>query len=689
MPISLRKVEPFSADALAKLDSSGLSEAQARALGMYSVADASKLHDSFHAAPALVLPYFSVDKKPLKTHPSYDEFYRIRYLGKTPSFLDVVDGKAQRYTQPPGSGVCAYFPLSMEWPAYVSDTGHPLLITEGELKAAKACAEGFPTIGLGGVFNFRAMARGQFLIPELSAIDWRRRVVTIAYDSDYPEKPMVCRAINMLAEELQERGALVNLITLPDVYEEPDKKTGLDDFLVERGDEALVRRLEVAEPLFMAEKLWQMNDEIVYIKTPGIVVEQSSTEKMNPGAFIAHSTYATNITPVVKVKPDGKISYVKANAADVWIHWPHRRSAARITYAPGQPRFIDEGNEERFNEWKGWGCEPKKGDVTPWTELLKFIFADADPAFVQWFLDWCAYPLQYPGAKLFSAVVIHGRATGTGKTLIGYTLGKIYGENFTKIENKHLKRDFNGWAVKRQFVLGDEISGSDKRSEADAMKTVITQEEISINVKMLPEYTIPDCINYYFTSNHADAFFIEDKDRRYAIHEVKHREPLPDAFYKEYEKWKEGDGPSALFHHLLQRDLSKFNPKAAAFMTDAKKRMMQHGKGDLAAWCAELAEKPENKLWLGQMRYTRDLFTSQELLNLYRQENDQGLKVTANGMGRAMAGAGFSLVYKGTPVPWEDKQARYWIVRSAERWEKKVTLREIISNLKLQLARTA
>lgn len=683
---ALRKVEGFSPSSAAKLADSGISEEQAQSLGMYSVPDASKLHPGFEASPALVIPYYNAEKKPMAAHPAWPAFYRLRYLSEAPTvkgFAQAAGAKEQRYAQPPATGVCAYLPSCTDWKSIQDDTTEPILITEGELKAAKASLEGFPTIGLGGVYNFRSAKMGVFWLPELELFKWARRRVTVVYDSDYVDKPDICAAINSLAEELQERGALVELATLPNVYEEEDSKTGLDDFLVARNDDALIKIIRGADPLAMTDKLWKMNDQIAYVRNPGIVVVQKTGFKLAPTAFTAHSDWATENTPERKVKPDGSISYQKSAAAPIWIKWPLRRSVEKVTYAPGQPLFCEVEGHECYNQWRGWGVEPKKGDITPWLKLIEFIFEGAEKSFVEWFLDWCAYPLQNPGAKMYSAVVVHGRTTGTGKTLIGYTLGRIYGKNFTKIENKHLNRDFNSWAENRQFVLGDEISGTDKRSEADALKTIITQEEISINVKMLPEYTVPDCINYYFTSNHAEAFFLEDKDRRFAIHEVVHDKPLPDAFYKDYNEWRKSEeGPAALFHWLLQRKITNFNPAAAAPQTEAKKRMTMHGKSDLAIWCTELHEDPKSKLWLGKMRHTRDLFTSAELLAMYLASNDTPPgKVTANGMSRALAAAGFRQVNGGQPIPVNGKQGRYFIVRNEEEWRKKRVMRELTKHI--------
>lgn len=680
MSVKLRAVSPLSRIATAKLETSGLTEADGATLGAYSVENAATVADSFEALPALVLPYYDIHGKPAKAAPNWPDFYRIRYLEEPKGFGKAAGEKPKRYTQPPNTGVCAYFARGMDWVALSKNLDEPLLLTEGELKAAKACLSGFPCIGLGGVYNFRNSKQGVFFLPELEAFTWARRRVSIVYDSDYQDKPDICRSINVLAEELQERGALVDLVTLENVYDD-GRKTGLDDFLMHRSDEELVQLLRQAQPLIMTTKLWAMNDELVYVEDPGLVL--SGDQKMRPDAFTGHSRWSTLNVPERVVTPKGTVSVEKAAAAPIWIKWPLRTRARRITYAPGQGRFY----EDDYNTWKGWGLEPKKGDTTPWKELIKFIFAGAEPEFVQWFLDWCAYPLQFPGTKMFSAVAVVGRMTGTGKTLIGYTLGRIYGTNFTAINPDDLARDFNEWAVDKQFVLGDEVSSGDKRHENDKFKAMVTREKVRINIKNLPTYEVPDCVNYYFTSNHKDAFFLEDADRRFAIHEVEADEPLPLAFYKGYDRWKNStEGPAALFYELMQRDLSEFNPKGPAFRTAARNRMVMLGKSDLALWCAELKEDPASKLRIGQMRHQKDLFTAEELLNLYLAENPGGgNKVTKNGMSRALGQAGLKHVFKGMPVLQPDgKQGRYFAVRNIDQWVRVKSGKELVKNIQLE-----
>ncbi len=159
------------------------------------------------------------------------------------------DGKRRKYLAAKGSGNRLYFPAGFIGPADVTDTGVPLIITEGEKKALKACQEGYKTIGIAGVWAWKTRGddgTGQTRpLPELTAIKWRGRTVSICFDSDAVDKPSVCQAERALAAELRSRGARVLIVRLP---EDGDHEVGLDDFLVGSGKEELDALLATAKP---------------------------------------------------------------------------------------------------------------------------------------------------------------------------------------------------------------------------------------------------------------------------------------------------------------------------------------------------------------------------------------------------------------------------------------------------------
>lgn len=671
--------EPRTHDLIvARLAGSGLTPEDGAALCItgYTAQETQACHPSFKLSRSLHLPYMDPLGQPLADWPNAAPFYRLRYLD-TATDCSVVTGKVIRYVQLPHTVPVAYYPQNQDWSGLCNDVEQPLIITEGELKAAKACQEGFPTIGIGGVWNWRAQKMGLEFLPSLDYVTWLRRHVYLCYDADLQINAGVQGALQALAEALHRRGAFVSRVVLPQSSQ--NEKVGLDDFFLHAGPSgpAQFRRLlHAAEPLGLTTVLFGFNARYVYIRHPGLIMDQRTGIRIAPRPFKEHVESVKQYQER-QVKQDGTISYEAVSAAAAWLQWPLRHAADRLTYAPGADREIA-GLIHEYNIWPGWGITPLAGDVTPFLTLVDHLFHDAEASAKTWFLMWCAYPLQYPGVKLFSSVVMHGTRHGTGKSLVGYTLGRIYGKNFTEIAQADLHNNFNEWAEAKQFVLGDDVTGSNKRQEGDVLKKLITQREIRVNAKYLPSYVVPDCINYYFTSNHPDAFFLEDDDRRFFIHEVTVA-PLDELFYAEYDLWLDTGGSSAVFAYLLAMDLSAFNPAARAVRTLAKDRMIADGQSDLGAWVRALQSNADFILRVGELALIKDLYTSKDLLHLYDPTGKTG--TTANGLGRELRRAGIFYVVGGKPVRLGDgSQGRYYAVRHPETWAH-ATLPQILAHL--------
>lgn len=657
--------------ALKKWAETGLTEEDAALLGMdfLEATETAEQHPSFNAVPSIRINYYTADGRPMRDYPKSEPFFRIRYL-KILNDFSHLDARPVRYVQPPNTMPVAYFPQNQpDWPDIIGDPDRPIILTEGELKAAKACKEGFPTIGLGGVYNWRAYKSGITFIPSLEEIAWHKRNVYICFDSDYRTNPMVCAALRDLADELVERGAFVFLVSLPNA--DGAAKTGLDDFLVYHGNqgaEQFRHLLHTATPFGLSRVLWELNDRYVYVRNPGVVVcPATDFHKSSPASFKEHLESALRYQEA-EIRKDGTIGYRPTAASAAWLKWPLRNEAERLTYQPGKAQSVpvSEHHAPLLNIWPGWGCEPREGNVEPWLRLVDHIFTDAEPEAKRWFLQWCAYPIQHPGVKMFTAAVVHGIKQGTGKSLIGYSLGRIYGRNFAEINQQMLHGDFNDWAEAKQFIMGDDVTGTNKRQDADALKKMITQKELRVNVKFIPAYTVPDCINYYFTSQHADSFFLEDDDRRFFVHEVTAGR-LPEAFYKSYMTWLDNGGASHLFHWLLNHDLEGFNPFASAVRTAAKDRMINIGRSDLGSWVRQMLATPDHVLKVGTKSYDKDIITTSQLLAYYDPDGRTG--TTANGIARELSRAGVHQVRNGQPIRLSDgSQARYVIIRNVDYW---------------------
>jgi len=644
---------------LADLQRSGLDHEDAKVLQL-----SVKPHTLKPASAGYVIPYFSAAGRVTK-------FFRVRYVESTTKGFNALTGrKPLRYNQPPNTVNEVYLPPFIGWADYFK-TSHPIVITEGEKKSAKATKEGIPTIGLGGVWCFMSTKAGQALLPVFKEMNLKDRPIYICYDSDAATNPDIVAAEAALARRLVDEGAHVYIARIP---HSKHGKRGMDDYILEYDAHKFKRNvLNNAYEYEGSRALHDMNQDVVYLRKVGIIFDHVHNMRLSPMAFTQHSHSNVWIDTTAYDK-DGNAKLVRKSAAKMWMEWEHRAELSGLTYAPGQPRITEQGD---LNMWEGWGVEdPVKGDVSLWHELLDSLFLDTEPEARDWFECWCAYPIQNPGAKMASAVVMWGASQGTGKTLCGHTLMRLYGDNATEVKDADLADARFAWAENKQFVLADDITGQNNRKQANMFKTMTTQKTLHINPKYVPSYTVPDRINYYFTSNDPDAFYLDDGDRRFFIHEVLSNR-LPEDLRKRYIAWmNKPDSMRHLFHYMLTLDLGEFDPQAAALNTAAKHDMTHISKSELGVWVFRLKHEPDHTIG---SKLKGDLFTAEELHAVYDPLGDK--RASANALAREMKRAGFIRLQRagGSGIRVAGRQLKLYAIRNIDKW-RKATLQQIVEH---------
>lgn len=634
----------------ADLARSGLTPEDAERMGVkaYTRAEAAKLKLS-HAAAGYLLPYFDLKGRQTK-------FFRYRLLEDVRTGFDKVKGgRAPKYLQPPRTASEVYLPVLLDWEAVASDHEIPLVITEGEKKAYAGCKAGFAVAGLGGVWSFQSAKRNQPLLPTLEKFEWKERVVQVVFDSDAALNPHVRLAASRLAGQLSARGAIVYVGYLP--TESHEQKIGLDDYLLDHEPEELEKWLAGLEPYSESAALHAMNERVTYVFDPGLVVVNSTGQQITPNAFVqhafAHYTHTESYT-----KKDGTPGMKTLSTPRAWLQWPQRAEVGKLVYAPGQPEIHEGG----LNLWTGLAVEPTKGDIGPWKKLLDFLFA-GEPGARRWFEQWLAYPLQHPGVKMPLAALVWGRTRGTGKSLIGVTMSDIYGSNASTVGDRDFATSFNSWAHRKQFIFYDEVTPNDNRERANLLKTLVTQESVTVNIKHLPQFTLRDCMHYYLTSNDPDALYIEPGERRFFVHEVKASEPLPTQFYDEYVKWRKDGGPAHLLHHFLDLSLEGFNPHGRAPRTEALQAMIGATRTELEVFLTDLIESPDEML----ARYGNgDLLSLVEITAEYDRIADRRTATTL--VARKLKQLGLSSV--GTRMRVGGHRTVLYALRNYAKWEK-------------------
>jgi len=601
--------------------------------------------------PGYKIPYFDIDGKPLQ------DFYRVK-------FLIPPRNEKQKYWQPPETLPHLYFPptAALKWREIANDTSVPLFITEGEKKAACATAHDIPCIGLGGVWSFKSKKTLKPILDDFKEIKWEGRTVIIVFDNDIVSKPEVMMAMRELSSRLRDMGvAKVLMKLLP--QEEDGTKLGVDDFIVQYGVEAF----HELEPIFVSElmeRMLELNERYAMIPSVADDIFCTETRRFSSGhKFVSQLEADNNVIEAIPTQ-NGKTKETKIKVAKEWLEWPGRRKLKGITFAPGEPTITTNGE---YNLWEGYPYTPKPGPIKPFLDLVKQVIPDEHDR--EWFLQWAAYPLQHPGTKLFTAVMVWG-GQGTGKTFLGKILKNLYGKHGRSVTPKQFKSQFNDWVSNTQFALGDEIIFHGSRQEADDLKDNITREDVTVNAKFQPPYTVPDLCNYFFTSNHPDAIYMEPDDRRFFV--VKAGDKRRRDFYQTIDKWISRDEEKAygaIMNLLInQIDTSNFDPKGEAPFTNAKDTMVYTGMSGIDQWLHDALENPQEFLTIGNISIKRDLFTAGEIRALMPDHMSQASTEVA--IGKALQRMGLhQRVIKVTKPDGTKTTRRVYPMRNVSHWQ--------------------
>ena len=284
-----------------------------------------------------------------------------------------------------------------------------------------------------------------------------------------------------------------------------------------------------------------------------------------------------------------------------------------------------------------------------------------------------AYPLQHPGTKLHTALLIYSPVQGIGKGLITETLKLLYGmhtndsfSNAGTIGDRQLQSSFNGWVARRQLIICDEISVPYKEREVvgERLKSLITEHSVTVNEKYKREVDFPNFANFIITTNSPAAVKIEDGDRRYFV--ISSSAPqLDPAFARQFIGWRnsqpdpEDDNPptpglNALMDYFLTYDTTGFDPYAPAPITLGKAEVIENSSAPHESWLRDLRT---------QLDHYPDLVTIQELYDEYRGGQDAYVSIAA--FSSAMTREGFTQASKNAiPIRGGDRSARLRILKN-------------------------
>jgi hypothetical protein len=431
----------------------------------------------------------------------------------------------------------------------LSDESVDLWITEGVKKADAATSAELCCVALMGVTMWtKKNDKGNVTaLSEWEAIELRERNVYIAFDSDVTTKEPVRKALAKLKTFLENRGAFVHTVFLPDG--EAGAKVGLDDFLAsgKSVDDLYSLPQYLAKGQYSNPKLLeQMNRQLAVLEEPaGSILFEN-----DDGYQVCRPSDLRTLFADIQGGDE-------RDAVTWWLKQLGRRRFRKIVFKPGQVV------EQDYNLWKGWALEPKQGDIALFWDFVREVICDNDDQRYQYIRKWMAHAVQKPGEMPRTALLFHS-VEGTGKGMFMDWFKPIFGRHaFTVTSLENAIGHFNAHLSQSLLVFANEaIWGGDKKSQS-RMKALITDETTDVTSKGKDTIMLDNYKRWVFASNADHPVPIDRSDRRFVVFEVSPARKGQTPYWKALEDLRDrGPGPAALMFDLLHVDLTAFNPAA-------------------------------------------------------------------------------------------------------------------------------
>lgn len=252
-----------------------------------------------------------------------------------------------------------------------------------------------------------------------------------------------------------------------------------------------------------------------------------------------------------------------------WLKHINRREYAGITYDPEHIEKDQWGahvKNGKLNMWTGFGVEPVKGC---WKRMFRHCYetiCKKDRDKFKYLIRWMAWAIQNPGKMAGTAIVIRGKK-GTGKSILGNALCKIFGDHSSILTNsEHLIGKFNAHLETSSFVFSDEAYYPDNESDG-VLKSIITEQYFTIEAKYQTPRKAKNCIKVFMCTNYERAVNASVDERRYFVCETDDKYCPSGANRKKGEEYfsnlyreLEFGGLPAMMYDLMNMELGDFNP---------------------------------------------------------------------------------------------------------------------------------
>ncbi|WP_395648360.1 primase-helicase family protein [Terricaulis sp.] len=352
------------------------------------------------------------------------------------------------------------------------------------------------------------------------------------------------------------------------------------------------------------------------IKSP-ISLGERTTDQVKLIKRTAYVSHTNEMIDLAYTKLDGlePSSFGKANLHRRFLSSPEHAlladpllpKAYGRTYRPDKPTGVmkDERGVSLLNYYEAPIFGFEVGSPQPFFDHIDYLVPNQRDRSV--LINYLAHLVQKPHQKIRWSIGLVG-AQRTGKNyLVDNLMRKLLGEdNVNVVIGSRLGDRFDGAMAGGVLLTVDEVEINGKAEVYERLKTIITQETRQFERKNKNLEELPTPRGVVFISNHTHAFFLPKGDGRFfVIDTVDHQHPGGASYYGPLFELKP-EFVAGVRAALMTIDLSGFDSNTLPYDTDAKNRMVENSKSDLANIVQECVDERQGP-------FRREVVTLEEI----------------------------------------------------------------------------
>ena len=264
-------------------------------------------------------------------------------------------------------------------------------------------------------------------------------------------------------------------------------------------------------------------------------------------------------------------------------------------YRPDKKQMIISGEDgKEINVYIGSSIIPIKRSPKPFLDFMKYLIPNKTERTE--LLRWCATLIARPEIRMGYSVLLFSQEQGVGKTTLASEILKplIGARNTSFPDETAIQSDFNGWRAHKRLVVVSEIYQGKSWKVYNALKAVITDKDVNVNIKHISAYTIDNWCHVLASSNSPQALKMDNKDRRWFVPEVVEENWTKEQYTKLYQ-WLATGGLSAI-RYWAEHYGDYVSKSEHAPTTDRKQQLIEDSKSEYTKLCEGWAEDHRNKV---------------------------------------------------------------------------------------------